>query len=186
MAVKGRDWKGKGREDTREDELLRPEGLGATLMPFQSRSVRWLLAREGKRVRPGAVEGDGEEGEMMEEESVPGVLEHLEEDELRSLWRGPLWEKVRLETEGEETEFWLNRVAGRLSVVDPLDLAEGQEVSFVRCAGRSGSLSVAGGRSRRGIWRRSAQRRDGTRQVADGPQPHPSTCVLLRLRSLLY
>ncbi|GAA5866067.1 hypothetical protein JCM3774_000014 [Rhodotorula dairenensis] len=35
-----------------EDEMLYPEGLTVGLMPFQARSVRWMLAREGKRVKP--------------------------------------------------------------------------------------------------------------------------------------
>jgi hypothetical protein len=37
-----------GEEDGPEDDLLRPEGLKATLKPFQSRTLRWLLSREGK------------------------------------------------------------------------------------------------------------------------------------------
>lgn len=54
-----REAKGKGKaiEETivedglelgEEDILLRAEGLEATLMPFQSRTVRWMLRREGK------------------------------------------------------------------------------------------------------------------------------------------
>lgn len=140
---KGReDRKGKGRaveEDTREDELLEPEGLEATLMPFQSRSVRWMLAREGKRVRPMLEEEEedvemGEGGEddlegVREREKEPVVLERLEEEEMRDLWRGPLWEKVeREDLQGVERGFWLNRVAGRLSLVDPLE--ERLEVSL--------------------------------------------------------
>lgn len=35
-----------------EDELIYPDGLSVKLMPFQARSVRWMLAREGKRIKP--------------------------------------------------------------------------------------------------------------------------------------
>ncbi|GAA6018689.1 hypothetical protein JCM11491_001262 [Sporobolomyces phaffii] len=55
-----REAKGKGRAidnpeldrqeglEGEEDLLLRPQGLKVELLPFQSRSLRWMLAREGK------------------------------------------------------------------------------------------------------------------------------------------
>lgn len=66
-----------GEEDDsvieKEDEMLYPQGLTVGLMPFQARTVRWMLAREGKRVKPrggaeaGAMgaDGRGEEDEEM-------------------------------------------------------------------------------------------------------------------------
>ncbi|GAA5891640.1 hypothetical protein JCM8208_007354 [Rhodotorula glutinis] len=46
-----------------EDEQLYPPGLTVPLMPFQARSVRWMLRREGRRVVPRAVEAREGEGE---------------------------------------------------------------------------------------------------------------------------
>ncbi|GAA5969948.1 hypothetical protein JCM21900_002450 [Sporobolomyces salmonicolor] len=40
----------QAREGEEEDTLLRPAGLDVELLPFQSRTVRWMLGREGKRV----------------------------------------------------------------------------------------------------------------------------------------
>lgn len=45
-----------GNHEGEEDKLLKPVGLVPELMPFQSRSVRWLLAREGKMVVPTPLE----------------------------------------------------------------------------------------------------------------------------------
>lgn len=42
------DVKGKGKRPA--DALIKPRGLQATLLPFQSRSVAWLLGREGVQV----------------------------------------------------------------------------------------------------------------------------------------
>ncbi|GAA5826106.1 hypothetical protein JCM3770_003829 [Rhodotorula araucariae] len=52
----------EGAEDGPDDEMLYPPGLAVSLMPFQARTVRWMLAREGKRVLPRegpAAETDG-------------------------------------------------------------------------------------------------------------------------------
>ncbi|GAA5843078.1 hypothetical protein JCM11251_002725 [Rhodosporidiobolus azoricus] len=125
-----------------EDAPLPVPGLaeGIELMPFQARTVRWMLWREGKRVLP--PEGEEEEGD----ESIGSKVELVEvgEEAMREMKRGPLWEKVRLRAlssrmdgkgkekqkekegdagEGEELELWLNRVEMRLSEADPLDVA---------------------------------------------------------------
>lgn len=51
------DQQSRGVHDV-EDALLIPPGLEPRLMPFQSRTVRWMLAREGKRVLPVDVQED--------------------------------------------------------------------------------------------------------------------------------
>ncbi|KAK4700839.1 E3 ubiquitin-protein ligase SHPRH, partial [Phenoliferia sp. Uapishka_3] len=57
------------QDDGVEDDLLYPPGLKATLMPFQSRSVRWLLAREGK-IAIRFFEGEDEEQVSEETDDV--------------------------------------------------------------------------------------------------------------------
>ena len=37
------------------NELLQPDGLLSTLMPFQRRTVAWMLEREGKRITPAGI-----------------------------------------------------------------------------------------------------------------------------------
>lgn len=89
-----------------EDELLRPKGLKPTLMPFQSRTVRWLLAREGKVVKPrkirhqaaaaastssNANNSSGKNGDVH--------LDHAEEEEEDDLYGPPIAE-AEFEYEG--------------------------------------------------------------------------------------
>ncbi|GAA5838983.1 hypothetical protein JCM9279_002557 [Rhodotorula babjevae] len=95
-AQRRRAAKGKGRardadadaddgledEDGPEDEQLYPAGLTVPLMPFQARSVRWMLRREGKRVVPRACEA-GEGGEEVQDAGEGGDTRMLggEEEE---------------------------------------------------------------------------------------------------------
>ncbi|KAM0747530.1 hypothetical protein T439DRAFT_328769 [Meredithblackwellia eburnea MCA 4105] len=99
-----------------DDVLLRPPGLKATLMPFQSRSVRWMLAREGKIVVAIPNEGprmdvdhevpphddaEMEEAVQLEDDDDAGgeasvVLEDAPEEVQLALKRGPLWERMAL------------------------------------------------------------------------------------------
>jgi E3 ubiquitin-protein ligase SHPRH len=125
----------------REDEILTPAGLKATLMPFQSRTLRWLLSREGKVARL-VPPFKGDEDVTMEEavhdvhEHETEHLEHQAEEpaakcelhdlplEIRQdIARGPLWERVALdlvgEREGETLLYWFNRVTTALQVEDP-------------------------------------------------------------------
>ncbi|GAA5899656.1 hypothetical protein JCM6882_001177 [Rhodosporidiobolus microsporus] len=129
-----------------EDDPLFPPGLAVELMPFQARTVRWMLWREGKVVRPqpsgGSEDEEGEEGsgsgtgkgkEKDETEKQPKkpLLADISPSAMRDMRRGPLWEKVTLRAlprkadgpgaEGEEREVWLNRVSMALSEGDPLD-----------------------------------------------------------------
>ncbi|GAA5863433.1 hypothetical protein JCM8547_006979 [Rhodosporidiobolus lusitaniae] len=114
-----------------EDDPLYPPGLTITLMPFQSRTVRWMLAREGKRVLPRreheAMDVDADDHEEREENRHPPVLADLDEEMRREMKRGPLWEKVRIRTIGGGgeaeggKEVWLNRVSMGLSETYPLD-----------------------------------------------------------------
>lgn len=145
-----REAKGKGRaveeEEDEEpvevevDEILRPRGLVPTLMPFQSASVRWMLAREGVYAPP-ARESKGEPGGKVKDEDDDDAMVVEEDDEeaprleplpagdLIDLARGPLWEKVQLTSlvdEGASSTaqpsmqtFFLNRVTCQLSCDDP-------------------------------------------------------------------
>ena len=119
-------------DDGVEDDLLVPPGLEATLMPFQSRSVRWLLAREGKiavRVEEAEDEPmsqDDDDDEMEQdapaERKATFVLRDMDDEAKREMARGPLWEKATLELLGTEDgdarkmDVWLNRVASQISI----------------------------------------------------------------------
>ncbi|KAM0786243.1 hypothetical protein ACM66B_007043 [Microbotryomycetes sp. NB124-2] len=116
-----------------EDDLLKPVGLVPTLLPFQSRSVRWMLHREGKRVKSRTRSGtNGTAGSSTEPMEVDredvdhtGVntspeLEDLPEDLLIKQRRGPLWEQVeKVLPDGERQTFFVNRLLSALSVEDP-------------------------------------------------------------------
>lgn len=173
-----------------EDEMIYPPGLSVSLMPFQARSVRWMLAREGKRIKPraatkvggdGAPGGDGasdgdvsmDNGEATDcPPDVGGqapVLEDLDEESLKRLRRGPLWEQVKLPILSERTGsvvevrvLWLNRPSSTFSAVDPVDLADASsngvagekddvdDKDAVEAAGGDGSDSAQGAGSRDG------------------------------------
>ena len=66
----GQDGERERADDGPEDEQLYPAGLTVPLMPFQARSVRWMLCREGRRVVPRAREADAAVG--VEEERDEG------------------------------------------------------------------------------------------------------------------
>lgn len=126
--------KGKGRavdentapkrlsEAGHEDLILRPPGLTATLIPFQSRTVRWLLSREGKWVPPPfSTAEQADEMELDDETPEPEddpLAEDLPHDELQRVTRGPLWESVDCKLDGRK--FWLNRSTSELSLEDPV------------------------------------------------------------------
>lgn len=138
-----REKKGKGkardqapeREEAvpeEEDDIVRPPGLKADLMPFQSRTVRWLLGREGKVVLPSPpredVEmngsGEGQDVRMKDQDRDEEDEDEDEEDDLyaeaddhplhilgdvspeiqREIRRGPLWEEVPLHILDDEEE----------------------------------------------------------------------------------
>ncbi|BGP51473.1 hypothetical protein JCM10450v2_007415 [Rhodotorula kratochvilovae] len=78
VARERREAKGKGRAvspapsadaEGPEDEMLHPPGLAVSLMPFQARTVRWMLGREGKRVLPRETGGGKGKGRAEEEEA---------------------------------------------------------------------------------------------------------------------
>jgi hypothetical protein len=106
--------KGKAREENEMDweeaegqkdlPIVRPPGLVPQLLPFQSRTVRWLLCREGQKVVPGYGEEDG--------------VAPLDRDALKELARGPLWEKV---TSVQGEALWVNRVGAAISWEDPAE-----------------------------------------------------------------
>jgi hypothetical protein len=100
------DWaEAKAREDL---PVVRPPGLIPRLLPFQSRTVRWLLWREGQTVKRDVLEAEGTEDSVMP----------LNGETLRELVRGPLWEKVTT-VQGEG--LWLNRVSTAISLDDPAE-----------------------------------------------------------------
>ncbi|BGP35067.1 hypothetical protein JCM10296v2_006897 [Rhodotorula toruloides] len=62
-----------GEGNGREDEMFHPPGLTVQLMPFQARTVRWMLRREGKKIAPLA---------PLIAEDFDGVQEDVEMDEV--------------------------------------------------------------------------------------------------------
>ncbi|GAA5992971.1 hypothetical protein JCM10908_000775 [Rhodotorula pacifica] len=109
-----------------EDEMLYPKGLTVGLMPFQARSVRWMLAREGKRVKPrkqgGVGSESGENGDKDEEMmEVDGQGE--DEDDLYAVPRkegnGKGKGKTRAEDADDEDDEHLDRSP---PVLDDLDM----------------------------------------------------------------
>ncbi|KAH9837867.1 SNF2 family N-terminal domain-containing protein [Rhodofomes roseus] len=81
-----------------QEEHLQPEELRPTLLPFQCRSVAWLLSREGKQI------------------GAPGHVEDIPLSQDSPLF----WDEIRV---GEET-LYINRVLGLLSRVKPKNDAD--------------------------------------------------------------
>lgn len=80
-----------GLSSSKALETAQPTDLRAKLLPFQKRGVAWLLKREGK-----LIDADGRVADMTDDEgSIP-----------------PFWEKV---SPIEGTEWYLNRITGRIS-----------------------------------------------------------------------
>ncbi|GAA5889557.1 hypothetical protein JCM5296_005984 [Sporobolomyces johnsonii] len=100
----------QAQEREEEDTLLLPPGLDVELMPFQSRTVRWMLGRESKRVRvvedeeEGASNASGRASKKGKDRAITPdaasshtiTLSDLPPAELRAMRRGPLWEEVEL------------------------------------------------------------------------------------------
>jgi E3 ubiquitin-protein ligase SHPRH len=80
---------------TATDDTMQPEALLPTLLPFQRRSVRWLLDREGKTVTPN--------GEIVEK---PADSEYF-----------TFWERIE---EGNKV-FFVHRVTGDVALTRPDD-----------------------------------------------------------------
>ncbi|KAK7679996.1 hypothetical protein QCA50_016942 [Cerrena zonata] len=79
------------------DTAIQPKPLLPTLLPFQQRSIAWLLSREGKRISP--------EGRII-------PIDTSDDNRL------PLfWELVSLEGH----DFYLNRLTGHVSLTKPSD-----------------------------------------------------------------
>lgn len=79
------------------ETAVQPADLRATLLPFQRRSVAWLLAREGKLI--------SQAGEIVSKPFAQEQHDH------------PLfWETVMLD---EDNEWWYNRWHGKLMDVRP-------------------------------------------------------------------
>ncbi|KAK4051523.1 hypothetical protein OIO90_004737 [Microbotryomycetes sp. JL221] len=130
-----------------EDDLIKPVGLIPTLLPFQSRSVRWMLQREGKRIMPrrnsiadGVMTVDQQEDDHAAVNSNPR-LEDLSPEMLVAHRRGPLWEQVEtVLADGRKQTFWLNRVMSALSLNDP-GTAAGKNVDEAYSSGGNGLLA---------------------------------------------
>ncbi|GAA5841899.1 hypothetical protein JCM3766R1_002531 [Sporobolomyces carnicolor] len=152
-----REAKGKGRAieeagdddevrfEVEEDVLLRPRGLKVELFPFQSRSLRWMLAREGKvaKVIPRYLDEEFEGSETGEDgEELQRIrLEALEETLMADMARGPFWERLEFEAGGRigMASIWLNRLTGRISSQDPVEnLAQGNGNKELNEAERDG------------------------------------------------
>ncbi|KDE04385.1 hypothetical protein, variant [Microbotryum lychnidis-dioicae p1A1 Lamole] len=121
-----------GLSSEEEDELLTPRGLNATLMPFQSRSVRWLLRREGVYAPPRSRtyrsraevltndDGDHMHVDRVDDEELEkdlGRIAPLPMNQLCQVARSPLWCKFRLP--GVMQDLWVNRINSSIVVKDP-------------------------------------------------------------------
>lgn len=81
------------------DTAVQPGALLPTLLPFQRRSVAWLLSREGKRLSP---EGKIVPFEMSDDHCLP-----------------LFWDVLSLDGLGHD--FYVNRLTGRVSLTRPSD-----------------------------------------------------------------
>ena len=82
-------------------ESLQPDGLLATLMPFQRRTVAWMLEREGKRITPAGTVApldDSEASSSTESRHLP-----------------PFWEEIEM----GGRNFFFNRLTSTLSPAVP-------------------------------------------------------------------
>ena len=89
------------------NHVIAPPELHPTLLQFQSKSVEWMLSREGKKV---AYRND-EKGKCLIEDIV-------EEEAAKGISRSSLWERVRFD---DYDHIWLNMVTLELSKEDPAD-----------------------------------------------------------------
>ena len=115
-----KDPKGKGKARAQEDEMdwqstlalrskFSPVGLLPNLLPFQSRSLGWLLRREGKQAQ---VDEYDEEGQH--------VLIDCEAITDADVKRGPFWQIVFLQGSPDQP-LWYNSVTSEVSIEDPLE-----------------------------------------------------------------
>lgn len=103
--VKQEDRKGKGRavvqDEAEMDDHWHPPGLVPSLLPFQKRSVKWMLGREGRTVA--SVDPDGE-------------VKLADHDASSHLIRGSLWQKLRFD---DGDEVWFDPLTIAISHDDP-------------------------------------------------------------------
>lgn len=81
------DPKGKGKARD-EPVIIKPPGLKPALMPFQSRSVAWLLSREGMQV---------DWASAKEAEDGVHSVKPLPEEEVLDIYTLPYWDHKRLD-----------------------------------------------------------------------------------------
>jgi len=99
-----------GREEGEEDLLIRPRGLKVELFPFQSRSVRWMVAREGARLRKPTEEEENEMDETEEREKREKVerkkkaAEAKEAKKAKTKGKGKGKKKKDVDDESESSE----------------------------------------------------------------------------------
>jgi hypothetical protein len=101
--------KGKAREldiDNYEQTIITPANLKPTLLPFQSRSLAWMLYREGKTI-------------VGEDEAGNHVIGNLPDSEMsRNSRRGSFWQQI--EFEGGQ-KVWFNTLTMDTSDEDPAE-----------------------------------------------------------------
>lgn len=104
------DRKGKGKAidptpDLSDLRIMRPADLAPTLMPFQSRTLRWMLSREGKFANV-------EEGGAVTLSDLP--------ERFKDAWRrGYLWERVVPSSVSNSEGVWVNHVTAEISPDEP-------------------------------------------------------------------
>ena len=104
---KGRDINPNSRESPAKSHLIiEPPHLIPKLMPFQSRSLEWMLFREGKRI-------------AGRDENKKHIIKDIAlEDGAKEARRGSLWERIHFDDGGD---LWLNSITLDISEEDPAE-----------------------------------------------------------------
>jgi SNF2-related domain len=80
------------------DNFLQPQALHPILLPFQKRTVMWMLDREGKSFGPS--------GDIIPKNTDPAVLPVL-------------WQRFTIQEEGEQITWYYHRLSGTLTPEHP-------------------------------------------------------------------
>jgi SNF2-related domain len=80
------------------DKFLQPQALHPTLLPFQKRTIMWMLEREGKSFGPS--------GDLIPRNTDPAVLPVL-------------WQRFTIQKEGEPLSWYYHRLSGTLTPEHP-------------------------------------------------------------------
>lgn len=115
-------------ETGEKDEAAQPKGLRPTLHPFQRRSTRWLLEREGKRFL--------EDGKVVDISNRSSGIVGWEQVTLPLSGVPPLGELVeRVETAEVMPSLWFDRLMGTVGMTETDVRASGSFLDLVSVRG---------------------------------------------------